>query len=58
MKYTITFISKKGKVKRKIGCNTEKTVNYIIENWKNNPETKGMCLLINNENKEEEIYKK
>ena len=32
-KYIITFLNKKGKVKSRVGCNTENTVYYILSNW-------------------------
>ena len=58
MAYTVTFMSKKGKVKGKVGCNTSQTVNYLVENWINNPDTKGICIVVNNEFATEEVYTK
>lgn len=60
MKYTITFIKKNGKVKGKVGCNNDNTKNYLINTWKEENATKknkGICIIVNNETKEEIIIK-
>lgn len=58
MKYTIYFLKKNGKVKGKVGCNTYDTMKYLVNNWKENPETKGLCLVTDNETKDEWVHTK
>ena len=57
MKYIITFMKKSGKVKGKVGCNSDATMGYIIENWKLS-DKKGFCIVTNTETKKEDVYKK
>lgn len=57
MRYTIMFLSKKGKVKGKVGCNTETTVNYLVNTWKAENK-KGLCIVRDNEYKTENVYEK
>ena len=56
MKYTISFINKKGKVKGIVGANTEKTKNYLINTWSTLGK-KGCCKILNNDTMEVTIYK-
>jgi len=58
MKYTVLFLNKKGKVKSRVGCNKRVTAIYIKEMWLKDTEKKGVCIIQNNETKEEEIFKK
>jgi hypothetical protein len=58
MKYTVYFLKKNGKVKGKVGCNTVETVNHLIMTWWNDPDKKGICLVVDNETKSEWTYTK
>lgn len=58
MKYTIYFLKKNGKVKGKVGCNTLDTVYYLVDTWQVSPDKKGICLVVNNETKDEWTYTK
>ena len=57
MRYTIMFLSKKGKVKGKVGCNTEATVNHLVNTWKSENK-RGVCIIRDNEYKTENVYEK
>ena len=58
MKYAITFMKKNGKVKGRVGCNSKETADYIVKNWQEDEETKGLCILTDVENKKEEVFVK
>lgn len=58
MKYIVTFMKKSGKVKGRVGCNSKKTVDYLLKTWREDETKKGVCLITNTETKEEEFYKK
>ena len=58
MKYTIYFLKKNGKVKGKVGCNTLETVYYLVNTWQADLNKKGVCLIVDNETKEEWTYTK
>lgn len=58
MEYTITFMKKNGKIKGKVGCNSEETAQYIVKTWREADDTKGICIVTNHETKEEHFWKK
>lgn len=58
MNYVITFMKKSGKVKGKIGCLSEKTAEYIVNQWLEDEETKGICIVYDVETQTEKAYKK
>ena len=58
MKYMITFMKKNGKVKGKVGCNSEETAKYIVKNWREAEDTKGICIVTNLETKKEYVWTK
>lgn len=58
MKYIITFMKKSGKVKSRVGCNSEETAKYIVKNWKESEDAKGICIVTNMETKEEHVWTK
>ena len=58
MKYIITFMKKSGKVKGKVGCNSEETAKYIVKNWREADDTKGICIVTNTETKKEHVWTK
>lgn len=57
MKYTVIFLSKKGKVKGKVGCNTATTANYLVNTWRDDKK-KGICIVRDNEYHTENVYEK
>ena len=57
MKYTVMFLSKKGKVKGKVGCNTAPTVNHLVNIWRDENK-KGICIVRDNEFHTENVYEK
>lgn len=58
-KYIITFLNKKGKVKSKVGCNTENTVYYIINNWRSNEDDKSsIVIVLNTETRRKKVIPK
>lgn len=56
-RYIITFLSKKGKVKSRVGCNTENTVCYIIRRF-NDYGQPGIAIVLNTETGEENCYER
>lgn len=58
MNFIITFLKKNGKVKGKVGCLSEKTAEYIVNQWLEDEETKGICIVYNVEMQTEKAYKK
>lgn len=58
MQYIITFMKKNGKVKGRVGCNTEETGRYIVNEWLKNTEKKGICIVYNTETKKEHVWTK
>ena len=58
-KYIITFLNKKGKVKSRVGCNTENTVYYILNNWQfNEYDEPSVAIVLNTETRRKKIVPK
>jgi hypothetical protein len=57
MRYTVIYMKKNGKVTGKVGCNNYRTVDHLVNMWKETPKH-GTCLVIDNETKEETFYNK
>ena len=51
-------MKKSGKVKGKVGCNSEETAMYIIRNWREADDTKGICIVTNTETEKEHVWTK
>jgi hypothetical protein len=51
-------MKKNGKVKGRVGCNTEETGRYIVNEWLKNTEKKGICIVYNTETKKEHVWTK
>lgn len=58
MKYRIVFMKKNGKIKGQLGCNSEETAKYIVKNWREAEDTKGICIVTNLETGKEHVWTK
>lgn len=59
MKYVITFLNRKGKIKSRVGCNTKDAVNFIITNWLSDEYKKpGIAIVLDTETGFEDLYER
>lgn len=58
MKYTIVFMKKNGKIKGRVGCNSEETLKHIVNNWRDSEDTKGICIITNHKTNKEHVCTK
>lgn len=51
-------MKKNGKIKGQLGCNSEETEKYIVKNWREAEDTKGICIVTNLETGKEHVWTK
>lgn len=58
MRYVITIMSRKGKIRGRVACDTPKTKEYIVNTWLTYGEKKTFCVITDATTEEERVYEK